>query len=103
MPEEKSESAFREMYPTPNFRVSCGVYESGTSFSGITQSGLVVSLNGKFEFRFSNELYVIQHNEYWQMPEGSYDFRVLGDIEAKVLLVWNIREIMKKTKDFKRE
>ncbi len=92
-PNRLTETAFRQIYPAPDFRVSYGEYDPGTSFDGTTRAGLVVSLKGEFEYQFGKDTCFVGNHQHVVLPAGDYKFRVLSGRIVKVLRVWDLREI----------
>ena len=86
-----SESAIRELHrPADSHRVSSSLYEAGTQFRGAMRAGRVYVLAGHCAYSFQNSSVRLAAGEFCDLPQGGYEFQVLGNAACSVIRVWDL-------------
>lgn len=76
--------------PAHRFRVSPGRYPAGTSFTGAARAGRRYVLSGDCSFRVGALVWELQAGDIAEIPEGGYEFRVLGTSPVEFVSVWEL-------------
>jgi quercetin dioxygenase-like cupin family protein len=76
--------------PPERFRVSPSRYPAGASFSESTRAGRRYILSGACSFTAGKSVHELQAGDIADVPEGTYDFRVLGSGPVELVSVWEL-------------
>lgn len=76
--------------PPIRFRVSPRRYPAGTSFAGASRAGRQYVLSGACSFRVGISVWELQAGDIADIPEGAYEFRVLGTFPVEFVSVWEL-------------
>lgn len=88
-----SEHTIRNRYDSNKYRVSKYAYPKGTMFPGTMKSGTCFVIEGECRHSFNDFTVSLKEGEYADLPNGSYEFQVLGDADAVIVLVWKLPEL----------
>jgi len=85
-----SEAKVRVLHrPLEHFRISRSVYSAGEDDGGSMRACICYVLRGACSYSFGpEELIEIHESQFAHLPEGSYEFRVLGEQPIELILVW---------------
>lgn len=85
--------AIREMYvPPSHHRISPNRYEAGVAFSGTSRAGRLYVLSGACSKKVGEWGAVLHAGMYADFPAGSFEFKVLGEQQVRLVNVWLIPE-----------
>lgn len=76
--------------PPERFRVSPNRYPAGTSFPGAARAGRRYVLSGACSFRVGASVWELRAGDIADIPEGGYEFRVLGTGPVEFVSVWEL-------------
>ncbi len=86
-----TEEAVRAKHvPAGRFRVSGKTYPARTAFSGGMRAATCYVLSGACRYAFGDESIEIRRGQVGDLPEGRYQFEVVGDEPARVVVVWEL-------------
>lgn len=86
------EQDLRTQFPAPVYRVSRFEYPAGTTFPGAMKSSMCYVLRGQCKYIFGPNNLQVSAGQHCQLPEGSYEFEVLGNEGVVLFLVWRVLE-----------
>ncbi len=76
--------------PPERFRVSPSCYPVGTSFPGSARAGRRYILSGACSFTVGASVWELHVGDIADIPEGGYEFRVLGSGPVEFVSVWEL-------------
>ena len=76
--------------PPEQFRISPYRYDAGVAFPGAARAGHRYLLAGACAFTFGAETWELRAGDIAELPEGSYQFRVLGAQPVEFVAVWEL-------------
>ena len=86
-----TEEAVRAKHVPPgHFRVSGQTYPHGTAFSGGMRAATCYVLSGACRYAFGDESIEIRGGQVGDLPEGRFQFEVVGEEPARVVVVWEL-------------
>ena len=84
------ESIHKIHQPSERFRVSPTQYPAGYKFSGIARAGRKYVLAGAFSITVGTSEWELQAGDIADLPEGEYQFRVMGSDPVNFVSVWEL-------------
>jgi hypothetical protein len=90
-----SESSIRGIVsPNERFRISRRNYPANAHFQGSGHSGTCYVLAGRcridFQLPYDIPLIELGAGEFAEFPTGRYEFKVIGEHDADLVMVWEI-------------
>jgi hypothetical protein len=76
--------------PPEHFRISQRRYPAAKTFQGAAQAGRHYVLSGGCSFTVGDQTWELRAGDIADIPEGRYEFRVLGDGPAELVSVWEL-------------
>lgn len=76
--------------PAGRYRISPASYPAGTEFGGAQRAGRKYVLAGSCAFTVGSATWELQAGDIADIPEGSYQFRVLGPGPVELVSVWDL-------------
>lgn len=81
--------AIRSLHrPGERFRISPDHYDAGESFSTISRAGRRYVLAGSCSFTKGGSTWELHIGEFVDLPEGQFEFRVVGASPVELVSVW---------------
>ncbi len=82
------EAALRSKYQPPErFVFQSTRFPVGAKFKGVAKQGLCFVVRGMCRYRF-HDVVLIRANQYAELPEGEYEFQVVGPMPLEILRVF---------------
>jgi hypothetical protein len=85
-----TESALREQFPAPRYRVSRGEYPARTTFPCAISEGNCYVLSGACKYTGPDVELILRAGEEGRLHSGEYRFEVLGDSSVILVHVWDL-------------
>lgn len=76
--------------PENFYAVRWNRYEAGAEFDGWSKAVTKYILSGSCEISVSGETYLLQSNDYFNLPEGNYHFKVIGNAPVEFVFVFKL-------------
>lgn len=85
--------------PSARFRISTYTYPPGTAFVGSGRAGTRYLLAGACSFTFGNSAIELRAEDVADVPDGDYQFAVVGDVPVQFVAVWALPQDLRTLSD----
>ena len=87
-------AVLRAAYPAPSFRVSEYRYPPGAAISGRARAATWFVLAGACTIHHGTEVIAVEAGQVAEVGAGAYTLTVLGGAELRVVIVWDLRDLI---------